>query len=606
MQRTVSSDSSPAESREASEEGHRILGRVQKCFFGELYLIEELKTKTRFYKQVVTAEEIMAFDENLLKQFKHFLQILKLSSDWSLKMIDINEDLHDFYIIFFYCNEGSLYDKLKYSNKIFSEEDVFKMIKDILCFFFLMETRRGIFHRDLKLENIFAHNGHYIVGGLDLSEYGASSPSCLCGSTAYLAPEVFKQLLLLQSSGSVSSLKFSRKADIYSLGIICLEMLTGRPINSWLPAKKWEDLAGDLGTLTNVETYFAFQDSIKEALRTLKDTPFSRVLGYMLEPDPDRRCTFEYLYQWFGFNWWVYFSKKNLSLQARGFQSGQTEFKNTNLVQGETNFIPLEPESLVILSEENDQKIMEIRQEYYRRINHEYFLIQFLCQVTQDILSLSLSLSGPFSKTLSLLAVSLGVKAKVCKDLLMGALLKGGEAFSLKDWDKYKNSRLYQIDTHHLSSSLKADPPCLGISTDMLIAFIESQIQGLGPDLSLFFSSFDKEDMEANRHMVDHILTRVLSDLNNPSNSLANHLSNLSSQSQSSQEKSQKGELQTSSQMETKEYLRMAADCLYDRDVFRYFRPGWGLFDWQTFLTTKYQGLARKYAFQKIYYPQKE
>lgn len=76
--------------------------------------------------------------------------------------------------------------------------------------------REGIVHRDLKPENVFlvhAADGREIVKLLD---FGALGSLGALGTPGYRAPEI-----ALGGEGSVAS-------DIYSLGVVLFEMLTGR------------------------------------------------------------------------------------------------------------------------------------------------------------------------------------------------------------------------------------------------------------------------------------------------------------------------------------------------------------------------------------------
>ena len=76
---------------------------------------------------------------------------------------------------------------------------------------------RGVLHNDLKLDNIFVQNDGY----LKIIDFGISTHNNskekknLLGSLNYLAPEV------------MISKKYSVQSDIYSLGIIFYELLTG-------------------------------------------------------------------------------------------------------------------------------------------------------------------------------------------------------------------------------------------------------------------------------------------------------------------------------------------------------------------------------------------
>src|SRR4029079_17239808 len=78
----------------------------------------------------------------------------------------------------------------------------------------------GIVHRDLKPGNVFYENGYVKIGDYGLSKAIATSPhsgqTVTVGTVHYMAPEV--------GAG-----KYDRGIDIYALGAVLYEMLTGVP-----------------------------------------------------------------------------------------------------------------------------------------------------------------------------------------------------------------------------------------------------------------------------------------------------------------------------------------------------------------------------------------
>ena len=123
--------------------------------------------------------------------------------------------------------------------------------------FFLREMAKGlaylhdcgIVHRDLKPHNVFYEDGYVKIGDYSLSKAIAASHksghTLTVGTVHYMAPEI--------SMG-----RYDHKVDIYALGVLLHEMLTGSPpfVGDSVGEVLMKHVAGDLD-LTGIEEPFA-------------------------------------------------------------------------------------------------------------------------------------------------------------------------------------------------------------------------------------------------------------------------------------------------------------------------------------------------------------
>jgi serine/threonine-protein kinase len=128
----------------------------------------------------------------------------------------------------------------------------------------------GFVHRDLKPENIMVNRDHEVKitdFGISLQQSMARSTvaGALIGTPLYMSPE------------QINNLELTSASDIFSLGIIFYEIITGfNPFN----AKQYGEIFANILTRTPESP-----ESVAEAVPGW----FSRLIGEMLEKEPGKR-----------------------------------------------------------------------------------------------------------------------------------------------------------------------------------------------------------------------------------------------------------------------------------------------------------------------------
>ncbi|MEM9373979.1 MAG: protein kinase [Planctomycetota bacterium] len=135
--------------------------------------------------------------------------------------------------------------------------------------------RRGVIHRDLKPSNILLDSSgepfviDFGVGLLRDGQNESSGHGGVVGTGAYMAPEQ-----LVGSAGQVDT-----RVDVYSIGVIGYELLTGQPPHQ--PTASVDDALLDRMRTSQIET--------QRALRHAAGREFARVIARAMNPDRDER-----------------------------------------------------------------------------------------------------------------------------------------------------------------------------------------------------------------------------------------------------------------------------------------------------------------------------
>lgn len=136
-------------------------------------------------------------------------------------IVKISEWFYDkekIYILMEYAPCSDLYNYTKYMEKIPHEQLIISYMKQLLnCLMFLRENK--IIHRDLKPENIMVFDNGLT---LKISDFGL----CFIATNNYPCNDVVGTVEFV-SPEAVAKKEYDCRADIWSLGVILCEMVTG-------------------------------------------------------------------------------------------------------------------------------------------------------------------------------------------------------------------------------------------------------------------------------------------------------------------------------------------------------------------------------------------
>ena len=213
-----------------------------KGSFGEVHLTKITGDSKLYATKVYDRERI----ENT-EAFKYLTNEINIMHNLNhpniVKFIQVKKTKKHYYIVMEYCNGGELEKALeKYQLKYgrpFSEEIVQHLMRQIISAFKYMHANQ-IMHRDIKLENILVNfesekdknDLNMLKATVKIIDFGFA---CKIGKNALtyttignpmnMSPLILKKLT---SHGKVRQLGYDMKADIWSLGAICYQMLIGK------------------------------------------------------------------------------------------------------------------------------------------------------------------------------------------------------------------------------------------------------------------------------------------------------------------------------------------------------------------------------------------
>ncbi len=235
---------------------------------GVVYLATYLKNRQRMAVKVLAPD--MSADARLVRRFLREMAILKrLRHENIVRYYGGGKDRTQHFYAMEYMDGGSIEQLLKKSGR-FTWEQTIDYTRQVACALEYAHNN-GIIHRDLKPANLFlGKDGRLKLGDFGIARDTQATALTAAGRTvgtyAYMAPE--------QISGKPP---VSRKTDLYALGCVMFEMLTGKP-----------PFAGP----TAAEMLFAhLEQEPPRVTSAALDCPVSleQIVMKLLEKDPEER-----------------------------------------------------------------------------------------------------------------------------------------------------------------------------------------------------------------------------------------------------------------------------------------------------------------------------
>ena len=207
---------------------------ARHCALEQVVAIKEIRTIFNYFPSSRRPE--------ILEQIRDVASVnAGLNHPFILGVLDLDLTAEYPFIVTEYCKGGSLRGRIQDGGRLGPRESIqlFVQVAEGLAF----AHRQGVLHRSLKPENILLD----AFGNARLADFGMSRVAereaqkgqfyMGMGTVAYLSPEQFQDVD-----------NITEQSDLYSLGIILYEMLTGKlpGRRSPMPSEYFSDIPPDL------------------------------------------------------------------------------------------------------------------------------------------------------------------------------------------------------------------------------------------------------------------------------------------------------------------------------------------------------------------------
>jgi serine/threonine protein kinase/tetratricopeptide (TPR) repeat protein len=197
---------------------YEVIEELGKGGMGKVYKVFDKEVNAKVALKLIKPE--IASDKKTIERFRNELKVARdIAHKNVCRMYDLGKEEGAYYITMEYVSGEDLKSFIRRSGLISTGKAI--SIAKQVCEGLLEAHRLGVVHRDLKPQNIMIDkegNARIMDFGIarSLREKGITGSGVMIGTPEYMSPE------------QVEAKEVDQRSDIYSLGIIMYEMLTGR------------------------------------------------------------------------------------------------------------------------------------------------------------------------------------------------------------------------------------------------------------------------------------------------------------------------------------------------------------------------------------------